>query len=138
MHARVTTTSASVGSLICASGTFSTRTSWTPYITVARMRDSCSVRGLKSLASRSCRPTLDLDARQERAELREIHGLRQVMIEPGFAREPLVIGLTPAGERDEHDAAARLVRADGARDVVAGHVGHPDVEQHDAGHPFGG
>jgi len=37
MHARVTRTRASVGRMILASGTVSTRTSCTPYITVARM-----------------------------------------------------------------------------------------------------
>ena len=37
IHARVTRTSASVGSTILASGTVSTRTSCTPYITVARI-----------------------------------------------------------------------------------------------------
>ena len=44
-----------------------------------------------------------------------------------------MLGLAPAGQRDEAHRSAPGFAANRARDVVARHFGHADVEQHDVG-----
>ena len=47
-----------------------------------------------------------------------------------------MLGLAPARQRDQAHLAPPGFAANRARDVVARHLGHADVEQHDVGTPL--
>src|SRR6185503_13924339 len=59
----------------------------------------------------------------------DLGGLDEVVVEAGFAGAAAVGVLAPAGEGDEGGAALGEAAADAARDFVAVHARHADVEE---------
>ena len=79
----------------------------------------------------SCARTPAVAAAEQRGKHRRVDGLREVLVEAGLGRAPLVVGLTPARQRDQQGIGARRRRPDTTRKLVAIHVGQADIEQQD-------
>src|SRR5262249_51443732 len=70
-----------------------------------------------------------LQARQQLLQGGGVHRLGQVVVEAGLRRPPLVLLLTPAGDRHQRHAPAPRLLADPAGGLEPVELRHPDVEQ---------
>src|SRR5262249_18433993 len=58
-----------------------------------------------------------------------VHGLDQVMVEAGFSTPLLILGLAPAGHRDQQGVFSPRLLADASGQLVAVRLWHADVQE---------
>src|SRR5258706_5210131 len=71
--------------------------------------------------------------RDELSEVAELYRLYEMVVEARLGALPAVLGLSPTGECDEHDAVEVALLADARGELEAVQPGHGEIEQRDLG-----
>src|SRR6188474_239695 len=97
-------------------------------------RRSVSAMAMKSKdASEGIRTSLAQRFVEQRRELAEHHGLDEVTVEARVLRALAIVGLAPAGDRDDRNLAGPRRGAQPPTDLVAVQARQAEIEQHRVG-----